>query len=127
MIMKSKHIALLVAIIALGTAAYLSFSRPAPSDSVENNLSLKTARQAAPTKTGEKPIIAEPVEVAVVEPPPVQSLEERGEAIMAESVNVITVKPEPVLGLEERGEAMLFEVDALHSMPFDHAITMPFE
>lgn len=33
----------------------------------------------------------------------------------------------PVQTLEERGDAMLFEADALASMPFDLAIVMPFD
>ncbi|MEE9367929.1 MAG: hypothetical protein V3V05_03590 [Pontiella sp.] len=41
----------------------------------------------------------------------------------AESVAVIA----PVQPLEERGDAMLFEIDALQGMPFDQAITMPFD
>lgn len=33
----------------------------------------------------------------------------------------------PVQSIEERGDAMLFEADALSTMPFDQAITMPFD
>lgn len=34
---------------------------------------------------------------------------------------------EPVQTIEERGDAMLFEIEALSLMPFDQAITMPFD
>ena len=34
---------------------------------------------------------------------------------------------QPVQSLEERGDAMLFEIEALAGMPFDQAITMPFD
>lgn len=33
----------------------------------------------------------------------------------------------PVQPLEERGDAMLFEIDALNNLPFDQAVTMPFD
>ncbi len=33
----------------------------------------------------------------------------------------------PVQTIEERGDAMLFEADALSTMPFDQEITMPFD
>jgi len=34
---------------------------------------------------------------------------------------------QPVQSLEERGDAMLFECEALAGTPFDQAITMPFD
>ena len=34
---------------------------------------------------------------------------------------------QPVQSLEERGDAMLFEMDALQGTPFDQAVVMPFE
>jgi hypothetical protein len=34
---------------------------------------------------------------------------------------------QPVQTLEERGDAMLFEIDALQGTPFDQAVVMPFE
>lgn len=38
------------------------------------------------------------------------------------------VEPErPVQTLEERGDAMLFEASALEGTPFDQAVVMPFE
>ena len=53
--------------------------------------------------------VAEPVEVVVVE-----------DAVETPFV-------EPVQTLEERGDAMLFEAQALMDTPFDQAITMPFD
>jgi hypothetical protein len=34
---------------------------------------------------------------------------------------------QPVQSLEERGDAMLFEMEALEGTPFDQAVVMPFE
>jgi hypothetical protein len=34
---------------------------------------------------------------------------------------------QPVQSLEERGDAMLFEIDTLQGTPFDQAVVMPFE
>jgi hypothetical protein len=34
---------------------------------------------------------------------------------------------QPVQSLEERGDAMLFEMEALQGTPFDQAVVMPFE
>jgi hypothetical protein len=34
---------------------------------------------------------------------------------------------QPVQSIDERGDAMLFEIDALGTMPFDDAITRPFD
>lgn len=44
------------------------------------------------------------------------------------AIETKSVEPvEPVQTIEERGDAMLFEAEALGGMPFDHAITMPFD
>ena len=37
------------------------------------------------------------------------------------------VTQKPVQTVEERGDALLFEADALSSMPFGRAIVMPFD
>lgn|GEM_PF-4665984 len=35
--------------------------------------------------------------------------------------------PPPVQTLDERGDAMLFEIDALQGLLFDQAVVMPFD
>ena len=44
-----------------------------------------------------------------------------------DSVEVVEESLSPVQTLEERGDALLFEIDALQAMPFDQAIVSPFE
>ena len=34
---------------------------------------------------------------------------------------------QPVQPVEERGDAMLFEIEALHHMPFDQEVIVPFD
>jgi hypothetical protein len=45
----------------------------------------------------------------------------------ADRVEVVEEPLQPVQTLEERSDAMLFEIDALQGMPFDQAIVDPFE
>ena len=51
--------------------------------------------------------------------------------VMPEAIPVVATETSevktPVQPLEERSDAMLFEIDALQGMPFDQAITMPFD
>ena len=62
----------------------------------------------------EKPVL--PIEPSIAAPP--QTLET--------SVAAVEVK-RLVQPLEERGDSMLFESEALFGMPFDLAVTMPFD
>lgn len=47
--------------------------------------------------------------------------------ILVEPVAVAKEPKQPVQSVEERGDAMLFEIDALQAMPFDQAVVMPFD
>ena len=43
------------------------------------------------------------------------------------AIAIAVAEQQPVQPVEERGDAMLFEIEALHHMPFDQEITMPFD
>lgn len=64
--------------------------------------------------------VASPLETTA---PPVEALRpaEGGTSEEQEAIQ------EPVQSLEERGDALLFESDALQGTPFDQAVVMPFE
>lgn len=47
-------------------------------------------------------------------------------AVAPEAVPAELPQP-PVQTIEERGDAMLFEAEALSFLPFDQAVTMPFD
>lgn len=77
---------------------------------------IQSVELSAPQESALEPVsetaeesAAEPAEIAVVE----------------EAVETPFVKP--VQTLEERGDAMLFEAQALMDTPFDQAITLPFD
>ena len=44
-----------------------------------------------------------------------------------EAPEAVEEPKQPVQSLEERGDALLFEIDALQGTPFDQAVVMPFE
>lgn len=90
--------------------------------------SVRSVKVAADSSNMPEAAMAEPspVFLALEEtPPPVEPVVvhavESGES--PEPVAVAT----PVQSLEERGDAMLFEIDALGGTPFDRAVTMPFD
>jgi len=58
---------------------------------------------------------------------PIQNPVEMPAAGPAVMVEVEQTPAEPVQPIEERGDAMLSEIDALQGMPFDQAVTMPFD
>ncbi len=95
--MKAVSIALAVVSVAVASTAYV-------------------LRRSAPQPVAH-PV---PVEVPVVAEHPV----------FPEPVptNAVKVNDDgPVQSLEDRGDAMLFEIDALQSMPFDEPIVRPFD
>ena len=64
----------------------------------------------------EKPVL----EKKKLTPPPVRVLEPA-------VIKVVEKPVVPVQPVEERDDDLLFEADALSFMPFDQAITMPFD
>jgi len=101
--MKANRIILLlwlVIVAALVVRAGLRSSEEVPADQVFAGV--EAAQHIAPSPAPETPQI-------VVAP-------------------VATEEPKrPVQSLEERGDAMLFEGAALQGTPFDEAVVMPFE
>ncbi len=68
---------------------------------------------------------SQPSEEIVLSPEPILSQENPLQA----TASVVIDEPEqpPVQSVEERGDALLFEIDALGGTPFDQSILMPFE
>ena len=98
--------ALLILCICLGIFAVGAFVlRGASPDAIERSVSYAVADPIADSHPLEKT------------PPRIEvSAEEKSVAVKT-----------PVQPLEERSDDMLFEIDALGGMPFDQAITMPFD
>ncbi len=65
-----------------------------------------------------------PLETSVASPEPSPPIEKP--SVVAAPVAIEEPK-QPVQSLEERGDAMLFESEVLMGTPFDQAIVMPFD
>lgn len=72
--------------------------------------------KSVPQPTVHPMLEGEPVMVQDITPPVVQKTNE-----------AVAVQQQPVQSVEERGDAMLFEIDAMQNTPFDQSITMPFD
>jgi hypothetical protein len=61
--------------------------------------------------------------------PPEEAFERMSEIAAASVIEEVVQAPDfkPVQTLEERGDAMLFEAQALLDTPFNQSITMPFD
>ena len=106
-VMKPIHIVLFILLIAISIFLWPKALSPIEEESVavhsvEFHPLEETILPVEPSLSQEEPRIIEGL-VAVEEP------------------------LQPVQTLEERGDAMLFEIDALQGTPFDQAIVMPFE
>jgi len=105
--MKANRILLLLFSIAATALVVSSRLRP-----LDQGVVVSVAEVLQPME--ESVLSAEPT--ATVDPP------QQIEALVA------VVEPKrPIQSLEERGDAMLFESEALFGTPFDQAIVMPFE
>lgn len=100
--MKAIHIAIILVPVAAVSATYILL------------------RPDQPVVAQTKPI-APPVETIDVSPNVLAV-----EPVKSNNVTAVTEK-KPVQSLEERDDAMLFEIDALQNTPFDQAVTMPFD
>jgi len=100
--MKAAHTLLIVMLAVAGSAAYVAFRPAAPKP------------EPQPVARFEQVIVPASVAAPAVAPVP---------AAVADEEQPV----QPVQPVEERNDAMLFEIDALGNMPFDEAITRPFD
>ena len=99
----------LVALLAIGVA-YVLVDRLQP-------------LPEAPAAEAEE-VALQPMEVST---PVFESSTVTGSPVVLEAPAAVEEPKQPVQSLEERGDALLFEIDALQGMPFDQAVVMPFE
>ena len=107
--MRAKRLELLLLFVLLVTWAGVEFLRPVAGNVVEQVAVVETARAFPDTAPVAVPVLPSPTPEHVTVP----------EA----AVEVST----PVQSVEERRDAMLFESEALFGTPFDHAAVMPFD
>jgi len=103
MLMKAKHIVWFLLAAVLAVAAFIVYRPAGLEKSVDIHLAEESINRA-------------PVQIAATEEPEI-----------VEALEVVEKPSQPVQTLEERGDAMLFEIDALQGTPFDQAVVLPFD
>jgi hypothetical protein len=108
--MKPLLINLCVLLVALAVYLWISIHVPAlPVPPMQETVEVQVFQPLEAAAPVAEPVF-QPLEPRPVVPP------------------VVVIEPKrPVQTLEERGDAMLFEAGALGGTPFDQAVTMPFD